>query len=469
MLASLRLRILSVVAVGLVLASIIGSVQAHRSAQDLAQNLQDQNLRAMAFGFFSSVTASQGSWVTPEEVSDFIPPDVDQYFYRLIGPKGSYISGYNFVQVPVPDEAEPGIANFATWTDGSGATYRGVSISAYVDQFEAPGWVTLQVAQSTRGAQGLVAEQMRSYYFTAAMICFGVLVSAVIILSTIFRPLSRLTQSVARRSAEDLSPIQQPVPIEVRPLKERLNSLFQTVRTEQDAKDRLISNVAHQLRTPLTTIRLRAELAKNASEPRLHLEALDREAKRAGTLAGQLMQLESDARTVALEEVDLGGLVTSLIEDHSMPFEHAGVKLRLELEPGSPPVIGSPALIEEILSNLLDNSLQHAQAKAVVVSVDGPVLRVSDDGCGVDEESLGWVFERFFTAHAGTHSRLADEDRSEAEYQTGSELDERAGGRVVAGSGLGLSIVREYANRMGAEALAENREGLSVTIAFRPA
>ena len=443
MIASLRLRILVVVAIALLLATLIGGFQARRSAQELAQNLQDQNLRAMAFGFFSSVTASQGSWVTPEELSDFIPPDVDQYFYRLIGPKGSYISGYNFVQVPVPDNVESGVAYFATWTDGSGATYRGVSISAFVDQFEAPGWVTLQVAQSTRGAQGLVAEQMQSYFLTAALICIGALISAVIILSTIFRPLSLLTQSVARRSPEDLSSIQQPVPVEVRPLKERLNSLFELVRNEQDAKDRLISNVAHQLRTPLTTIRVRTDLALNANDPQVHLEALDREAERAGVLASQLMSLESDGGAVELGELDLAALLSSLLEDWSMTFAKAGVELKFEVAEGAEGgmIVGSSLLIEEVLSNLLDNTLQHANAKSVTIAVNGSVMEVWDDGTGVDERSVGWVFERFYKASEGAE----------------------------AGYGLGLSIVREFATRMGAKVRAENRNGLWVAVAFRVA
>ena len=84
MLASLRFRILFAVAIALLSASLVGAVLARNSAERLAQNLQDQNLRAMAFGFFSSVTASQGSWVTPEELAGFIPADVDQYFYRLL-------------------------------------------------------------------------------------------------------------------------------------------------------------------------------------------------------------------------------------------------------------------------------------------------------------------------------------------------------------------------------------------------
>ena len=121
--------------------------------------------------------------------------------------------------MPVEDDAKPGVPYFATWVDGSGETYRGISLRAFLEQPEEPGWVTLQVAQSTRGMERLVGEQMQSYFLTAGLISIGSLLSAVLILSTIFRPLSRLTRSVERRSAEDLSPIQQPVPVEVRPLK----------------------------------------------------------------------------------------------------------------------------------------------------------------------------------------------------------------------------------------------------------
>ena len=232
MLASLRFRILLAVAIALLSASLIGAILARNSAERLAQNLQDQNLRAMAFGFFSSVTASR-SWVTPRSLrvhsggcgSVLLPTARPRFLY----------SGYNFVQVPVEDDAKPGVPYFATWVDGSGETYRGISLRAFLEQPEEPGWVTLQVAQSTRGMQRLVAEQMQSYFLTAGLISIGSLLSAVLILSTIFRPLSRLTWSVERRSSEDLSPIQQPVPVEVRPLKNRLNALLEQVQTEQEA------------------------------------------------------------------------------------------------------------------------------------------------------------------------------------------------------------------------------------------
>jgi len=440
MLASLRFRILLAVAIALLSASLVGAVLARNSAERLAQNLQDQNLRAMAFGFFSSVTASQGSWVTPEELAGFIPSDVDQYFYRLLGPKGSYISGYNFVQVPVEDDAKPGVPYFATWVDGSGETYRGISLRAFLEQPEEPGWVTLQVAQSTRGMERLVGEQMQSYFLTAGLISIGSLLSAVLILSTIFRPLSRLTRSVERRSAEDLSPIQQPVPVEVRPLKNRLNALLEQVQTEQEAKSRLVSNVAHQLRTPLTTIRLRSDLALNADDPSTHLTALDREARRAGTLASQLVHLEAGLEAEDLEPVELVGLLRGLVEDWHAPCRQAGVVLNFAPSVETTTILGNAALIEEVLSNLLDNALAHANATTVTVAVDASGFTVADNGKGVGEAELNQIFERFYSG------------------------DSAQGG----GHGLGLSIVREFANRMQAEASAWVAEGLHLSLRFKP-
>lgn len=439
MIRSLRFRILIVVAIGLLLATVVGSVLARQDAATLAQDLQDQNLRAMAFGFFSSVTASQGGWVTPEELAEFIPADVDQYFYRLIGPQGAYISGYNFVQVPLPEDTVPGVTYFATWTDGSGDTFRGVSIRAFVDAVDSSGWVTLQVAQNKRGADALVANQMRSYFWTAGLLSLGTLLSATVVLATIFRPVSRLTQSVERRSAEDLAPIQQEVPIEVQPLKDRLNSLFGMVREEQRAQNRLISNVAHQLRTPLTTIRLRSSLAREAEDPSAHIDVVDREAKRAGELAARLVALESRANPFSDTPVDLQALVGTLVDQWQHQCAEANILISSEVTAEPIAVNANAEMVSEILSNLVDNALKHSGATQVRMVIDGASVRVQDNGTGLPEHQLGRIFERFF----------------------------RGDNVTDAGHGLGLSIVKEYANRVGASVEATCRPGLSVLLTFR--
>ena len=105
------------------------------------------------------------------------------------------------------------------------------------------------------------------------------------------------------------------------------------------------------------------------------------------------------------------------------------------------PILGNAALIEEVLSNLLDNALAHANASAVTVTVDALGFTVADNGKGVGEAELNQIFERFYSG------------------------DSAQGG----GHGLGLSIVREFANRMQAEARAWVAEGLHLSLRFKPA
>ena len=103
--------------------------------------------------------------------------------------------------------------------------------------------------------------------------------------------------------------------------------------------------------------------------------------------------------------------------------------------------MGNAALIEEVLSNLLDNALAHADATTVTVTVDASGFTVADNGKGVGEAELNQIFERFYSG------------------------DRAQGG----GHGLGLSIVREFANRMQAEASAWVAEGLHLSLRFKPA
>ena len=188
-------------------------------------------------------------------------------------------------------------------------------------------------------------------------------------------------------------------------------------------------------------IRLRSDLALNAEDPSDHLTALDREARRAGTLASQLVHLESALEVEDLEPVELMGLLQGLVEDWHAPCRQAEVTLSFVALVESAPILGNASLIEEVLSNLLDNALAHADATTVTVTVDALGFTVADNGKGVGEAELTQIFERFYSG------------------------DSAQG----VGHGLGLSIVREFANRMQAEARAWVAEGLHLSLRFKPA
>lgn len=460
---SLRGQILLIVAVVLGVAAVSGWFLTRTETRRLAQDVQDSNLRAMAFGFLNSAAATDGSWITPEELSDFVPADVDQYFYRLIGPNGSFISGYNFVRVPVPSGNDNSRPVLATWQTASGEEFRGISIRAFSDDGDQTGWVTLQVAQNTRGVGRIVSDQMRSYALTLFIYSTGIFAAFLLLLSLVLRPVRQLSESLARRSAQDLTSVRQDVPSEMRGLKQRINDLFAQVREEQQAKDRLIGNAAHQLRTPLTTIRLRTELARTADDPALHLDEIERETDRAAGMARQLVKLERRPAGRAGERLvpafDLIPVTRAVLEDWRPVLAAAGITCNYALRSEEIRISGDMALYTEILSNLIDNCLKHSGGTQITVTAemrnDGSArVTVSDNGTGVPAGELQLITERFYRGQTTT----AD------------------------GHGLGLSIAEQYADSLGAQltfgpaddaasdmAVAPDAGGLCACLIFPPA
>ena len=154
-----------------------------------------------------------------------------------------------------------------------------------------------------------------------------------------------------------------------------------------------------------------------------------------------MVHLESGLEAEDLEPVELVGLLRGLVEDWHAPCRQAGVVLDFAPSVETTMILGNAALIEEVLSNLLDNALAHANATTVTVTVDASGFTVADNGKGVGEAELNQIFERFYSG------------------------DSAQGG----GHGLGLSIVREFANRMQAEASAWVAQGLHLSLRFKPA
>ncbi|MGB0785123.1 MAG: sensor histidine kinase [Alphaproteobacteria bacterium] len=421
MFRSLKFRLLIVFALVLVFTAAAAWALVRVQAQRLASNLQDENLAAMAFGFFSSVTASAGSWVTPEEVESFFPRDLDQYYYRLIGPQGAYISGYNFVQVPVPEDAKSGIPYFADFMDNSGEKFRGISLILYLDQPDYPGWVTLQVAQSTRGQLRLIDEQMRAFRLAAIGIILIALAAAILLLLVAFRPLQQLTRSVAQRGRHDLSPIRQVVPGEVQPLKDRLNGLFTDVQEAQLAKDRVIGNAAHQLRTPLTAIRLNANLAATQPEPASYIDQIDKEAENAAQLTESLLKLEHVTDLSQGENTDSSEICQAVYQDWEPTLRRNGIEPEFQTL-GSRKIQSSSALLAEVLNNLFDNVIKHSQANRMRLVCSQDSIEFSDNGVGVEKDELEFVGERFFKGKLGSKQ----------------------------GHGLGMAIAKEFSARFGA-------------------
>lgn len=214
-------------------------------------------------------------------------------------------------------------------------------------------------------------------------------------------------------------------------------------KAREDAlrKTDFLSNISHEFKTPLTTICLCAELARDPGlgEER-RTKALDAILSESGRLKKLIMdaldftRLEKRARVFAKEPCDLKALAAEAVEVARERFPEG-----ISLEGDGETVEADSGAIRQILANLLDNAAKYAaKYGAVKVSVSGRTIAVADNGKGLDGASLKKVFERFWRGE------------NDATSETG-------------GSGLGMSIARSLARGMGGDLAVANNEGGGLT------
>jgi Signal transduction histidine kinase len=244
---------------------------------------------------------------------------------------------------------------------------------------------------------------------------------------------NRISEEIRQRSIDDLQPLDTAgLSSEVAPLVEHINDLLKRLDDAVQAQRRFVGHAAHQLRTPLTGLKLECELMLVGQLPpdvRERAERIKSVTDRMIRLGQQLLVLaRADTSTRPQDSfvrTDLGEWARSSAAEWVPRTRAAG--LRLEFSAPEEPVWVDvdPILLEELLSNLIDNALRYgAGAKAIHLHVNAnpPSLTVEDDGPGIPADEAERVFEAFY----------------------------RAPGSVAGGSGLGLAIVREIAHAHGA-------------------
>lgn len=227
-----------------------------------------------------------------------------------------------------------------------------------------------------------------------------------------------------------------------------------SIRVQRDLlsmKTDFVSNVSHELKTPLTSIALYAELLAGGRAGERSGEfgqTILREARRLqGLIEGLLTFARGEAGSSILrkEPLDFGALAREACRS----FEALASRRRIEFQVQTRPawVAGDAGLLRPVIENLVDNAFKYGRDGGFVhVSLDAEgddaVLRVRDDGPGIPQEDQPRVFERF--------------------YRGGGELT-----RTVAGTGLGLAIVRRNVEFHGGEVVLKSEEGRGTTFEIR--
>ena len=214
-------------------------------------------------------------------------------------------------------------------------------------------------------------------------------------------PLRRVEETAVRVGAGDLAAVapEDAGPPEVRRLAAELNRTTTKLAALIASQEQFVADASHQLRTPLTALRLRIEAGDD--------EAALEEVARLGSLVDELLALaRADASAEAAAPLDLADLARTRVAAWEPLASERELRLAVEAhEPGT--VNAGSARVEQIVDNLLANALEVSRAgSAIIVRVNGTELHVADEGPGLTRDQRERAFDRFWRAGRGPGSGL---------------------------------------------------------------
>ena len=259
------------------------------------------------------------------------------------------------------------------------------------------------------------------------------------------RPVRRLRDDIAQRSPLDLRPIvETTVPREIAPVVVTLNRLFATLRATAQSQQQFIANTAHQLRTPITG--MQAQLDLLAAEPEAQpikdrLLTLQEGIRQLARAANQLLTLAraDPAANIAIKNqpVDLGALVAEVVAKFFDRALHSGIDIGVDIQEHIS-IVADPSLLDDLLSNLVDNALKYTPSGGSVTAATGvrqgkAFLSVDDTGPGIPEAERQRVRQRFYrmpnSSGHGSGLGLAIVDEIARLYGASMSIGSGAGGR----------------------------------------
>jgi signal transduction histidine kinase len=311
------------------------------------------------------------------------------------------------------------------------------------DSPEAPG--------ARAGELPFIASVSRWLVLAAAISGVLAILLAFMLSRRILGPVEALTAAVRKMESGDLS---QRVPVrssdEIAELTRAFNGMAESLEENEASRKRLLGDVAHELRAPLTNLQCQIEAVRDglAAPDDAAMRSLHEETLLLGRLVNDIQDLalaEAGRLPLHPERVHTPAAVDSALNAVAPLAQERGVALRTSAA-GSPDVHADPARLAQILRNLLANAIA-ATPPGGSIEVGGGAedgmawIAVTDTGRGISPEHLPRVFDRFYRA---------DQDRA----------------RATGGAGLGLSIVKQLVEAQGGHVAVESEVGRGSTFRF---
>ena len=298
-----------------------------------------------------------------------------------------------------------------------------------------------------------IAEGVRESWLRLAALGVAVIAAGLVLAWLVALPLSRQIRNLSdastrlgRGELDARAPEEGPQELEA--LARSFNRMADSLGGNIEAQREFVANASHQLRTPLTGMRLRLEAIREeggfAAE---QAEKAEADLDRLSAIVDDLLALAgASSRDATAVQVDLAELARDAAARWRPAAEAAGTSVELGTQ-GRPVAWADPEDLSHALDNLVDNAIRYSpEGSEVRIEAQGRdgsgVLLVSDSGPGIPPEERARVFERFYRGSTGRHAGP--------------------------GSGLGLAIVAALVERWGGEVRLLDGPGTRVEAAFRP-
>lgn len=449
---SLRLRLLTVIAIIVVLTICGATVIFTTGVQSRMDTLDDVSLSAQLNDLQNLIAVKDGQPILtlPPRLLRSYRMSRDNYIFYVSDYNGTILANFG-TQTPLrtpifdPQKADQSITLFSLYLPFSGQLEKFYAAEKWV-QVEEELWINIQVAQGPLHhdvmADEIIAELFEGYgrIILALVTALGI---------GVFFSVNWLTSSLRalEQQAQDLVPgaphaalTTTKIPREIKPLVTQVNDALARLDAAYRQQKDFTDMAAHELRSPLAIIRAQAEQLGRSPEKSALLTDIDQ-------LERVLHQLLTLAQTDRLsnglgQRVNFSALIEDTLSSIITPYALAGADIQFDTEDAHLSIVADRSMIELLLRNLIENAIKAGGAKTkIIISLSKQgVLRVCDNGPGVAPQHRTQIFDRFFRLNASD----------------------------TLGAGLGLSIVKRITEAHQAAIFAEASPlgGLCIRINF---
>jgi two-component system sensor histidine kinase TctE len=409
------------------------------------QSLRDNTL-ILKLHLVSDADGNIELHLTPAAEEILLTEENDSNYYAIYRDDGSLIAG------------TPGLLPIKTTLSGHSGffdvTYQQKNLRVFMQRATFNGHnIVIQAADTTNKRRALSQQIIFGMFLPEFLTVASVMIAVWVGVTRGLAPLDRLQKLVADQRQPGMNQLPEAqAPSELFGLVHMHNMQTEKLQEALVMQEHFITNAAHQLRTPLAGLQTQSELALklidrqgDITDLRKIVSNIHTATMRASRLVQQLLGL-ARSRTIAdaFQLCDLAQHAENVANRFMDRAVAANVDMGLELE--SITIAGIGLLIEELISNLLDNALRYCPYNSSITirtgQVDGqPQLIVEDNGPGIPADQYEKIFERFYRL-SGTQE----------------------------GAGLGLAIVLEIVRLHGASitpGVGSSGRGLSMTVKFR--